>query len=198
MAATRPGGDAASVPRDVLVTSSSRPGSTPPTSTPDGRWFWDGEGWIEARPRTRWPASSRPPLFGWLASIVALWLLTWCHPYPWSATQIDLSIAVFALASLSTLVFGGVLATHGHERLIRRAAFVGVVVLCASSILAIGIAAAVSVGIVELVPAIAATMLFGSIVIIALGAVGFSYLALLLWSGAKLAAHLPPRRHRAT
>jgi hypothetical protein len=187
-------GERVGPPSDVLVTSTSRPGSTPTTETPDGRWRWDGEEWIETPPR-RWPASLRRQRVGWLASIVALWILTWCHP--WS-TSIDLSIVAFAVASVITLVFGGVLAARGHERLIPRAACVGVVVLCVSSILAIGIAAAVSVGIVELFPAMAATMVFGSIVIVALGALGFSYLALLLWSGAKLARHLPHNRRRTS
>jgi hypothetical protein len=159
---------------------------TPTNTTPDGRWLWDGEGWVEAR--LSWPASVRRVHRTWFASITALWLLTWIHPW----ATLTSSFAVFAAACAVTVVFGGVLARRGEEWLIRRAAFSGVLVLGLASITAFGVSAAISVGggVDGFLGVILGVTVFGSIVIIGLGTGGFWLLVFLLKSGAKLSTRL--------
>jgi hypothetical protein len=122
----------------------------------------------------------------WLASITALWILTWAHP--WS--MVVPSIATFAMACAATLVFGGELARRGHERLIPRAAFGGILVLGIASIVAFGVSAVATSGggVGGFFGAALAVMVFGSIVILALGVVGLWLLLLLLMGGAKLSS----------
>jgi hypothetical protein len=163
---------------------------TPTFTTPDGRWLWDGDAWVEAR--QSWPASVRRARLSWFASITALWLLAWLHPW-WS--MFTPSFAVFAAACAATVAFGGVLARRGQEGLIWRAAIGGVLVLGGASIVAFGVAAAISGGgIGGFFGVILAVMVFGSIVIVALGTIGFGLLVLLLKVGARLSAR--PRRGR--
>lgn len=180
------------------------PGATPrpPTrATPDGRWRWDGEEWIELRPDRRWPRALRRPRRAWLTSITTLWILTWWQPYlgatEGSGRRVAVGLATFAVACAVTVAFGGLLATPGRAPLRTRAATSGVVVLGIASIAAIGVDAAGSGGIGQLVPTIVATILFGSVVIVASGAVGFVLLRCLLWIGTALATRRSAcARHR--
>jgi len=158
---------------------------SPTYTTPDGRWRWDGDEWVESR--FSWPGSVRLARLAWLASIAALWSLTWQNPWSTGAP----SLPVFAAACAATMVFGGVLARRGQEGLIRRAAIGGVLVIGIASILAFGFTAAVGGGGVgAFFGMTVAVMVFGSVVIIALGTIGFWLLVLLLWIGTKLSARV--------
>jgi hypothetical protein len=168
---------------DPALPSGHSAGSTHLLRTPDGRWLWDGEDWVKLPPR-RLPPRLRRQRLAWLVSIVALWILTWWHS--WSAAGVDLAIGCFSAASLLTIAFGGLLGARADERRILRSALVGVTVLGASSVLAIAAGFAIHDGIGEFLPAIAGVLAYGSLVIPGLSVIGFLYLALLLWVGARL------------
>lgn len=166
----------------VVQAPPCEPSRSDPTVTPDGRWQWDGEMWIESTPK--WPPDLRRPRLAWWASITPLWILTWWHPW---GPSTDLRISVFALACFATVVFGAVLRRRGHPWLIRSAAFSATFVLAVTSVLALGVGGAIRGGPVAFFGSVLFVTVLGSPVICAAAVSGFWLLVLLLWSGSTLA-----------